>query len=253
MMWPNLLPGISEGRWPPDPSHVRLIRRLLIVAVVAAPLLVVFWHDVVKGLIFYLFYLWGYFNFPVTAFATVAAIIFAVGWYLPMPLGMARFRAWKRATIVLAVVFVLHTGWFLFGWVTFHPLCSIDVGIGGSTGQRALMGELDPYRAGLLKRGLAVRWGEAAVRRTDPYTVLVRPAFALLENEWNWNISYHFAAGPLPPQLAERKDADCLAIEQNAMRGGKAESWRSGWGLWPWDTINEDEGFARWLRGLYKG
>ena len=49
LIWFNLLPGISEGRWPPDPNHVRLIRRLLIVAVVAAPLLVVFWHDVVKA------------------------------------------------------------------------------------------------------------------------------------------------------------------------------------------------------------
>jgi hypothetical protein len=243
----RMLGQYRNGR-PHDLGRSRLVRRVLIIAAVATPFLAVFWFEVLKGVLLYLVYVWAFLNFPVTVFAALASIVFAIGWYLPLWPG----KAWRRASVFLGVVIVLHTGWFLFGWVTFHPLCSIEVGIGGSTGNRAMMGDLDPYHADLFKRGLAVSWGEAAVQQADAHTVLVRPAFALLENEWNWNISYHAASGPLPPQLAERRDADCLAIEQNAMLDGKATRWRSGWGLWPWDTIDEDEGFARWLRGLYK-
>ena len=244
----NWLPCCNGGRRPPDPKRTRIIRRLLIVSAIAALPAAYFWHDIFVGVLIFLIYVWGFLNFPVTAFAALASIAFAVGWYLPL----WPCKAWRRASVFLAVVIVLHTGWFLFGWVTFYPLCRIEVGIGGSTGHRAMVGDLDPYHADLFEHGLAARWGEAAVKRVDAHTVLVRPAIALLENEWNWNISYHAASGPLPPQLAERKDADCLAIEQNAMLGGEATRWRSGWGLWPWDTINEDEGFARWLRSLYK-
>jgi hypothetical protein len=81
---------------------------------------------------------------------------------------------------------------------------------------------------------------------------MVRPAIALLDNEWNLNVSYLVASAPMPPELADDKRADCLAIEQTAMVDGKAARWRAGWGLWPWDTIDEDGTFARWLRGLYR-
>ena len=243
------LSGRSRGRRQSDPIRARMIRRLLIISAIATLPVGFFWHDIFVGILSFLIYVYLFLQFPVTAFAALAAIVFAIGWYLPIWPG----RAWQRASAILVVVIVLHAGWFLYGWVTFHPLCSITAGIGGDTSQRALMGELDPEYADRFERALRGSWGASAVRRPDAHTVLVHPTIALIENEWNFNVSYLVASSALPPQLAERKDADCLAIEQNAMLGGEASWWRKGWGLWPWNTINEDEGFARWLRSLYKG
>ncbi len=252
MIWLNLLPGISQGRWPPDPNHVRLLRRLLIAAVLAVPLLALFGLDVVKGLILYLFYLWAYLNFPVTAFATVAAVVFAVGWYLPLPLGMARLKAWKRATIVLAVIVVLHTGWFLVGWTTFYPTCRHNAGVGGMNNQHTLVGRLDPAYADHFERELIESLGEHAVHRSDAHTILVRPVFGLLDSQRVERISEYVGARPMPADLAGTKYGVCHAIERNALVDRRAVLWRAGWGLWPWNTIHDDGSFARWLRDLYR-
>lgn len=248
----DLLPGMSASHHPPDQREVRYGLRILALIALAALPAVYFWHDIFVAAAAFVVYVYLFLNFPVTAFPALAAIAFAVGWYIPLWPRKARLKAWQRASLFLAIVVVLHTGWFLFGWVTFHPLCLIKVGIGGSTGERALVGELHPAYADRFERALAGMWGQDAVLRSDANTVLVRPAVAAIDNEWNWNISYFVASGPLSTQLAGRKDADCIAMEQYAMLGGKADSWRVGWGLWPWNTINEDEGFARWVRSLYK-
>ena len=252
MMWPNLLPGISADRWTPDPRHTRLFRRWLIVAVLAAPLLVIFWLDVVKGLILYLFYLWAYLNFPVTAFATLAAIVFAVGWYLPLPLSMTRLKAWKRASLVLAVVVTLHGIWFLVGWTTFHPTCRHNAGVGGMNNQHTLVGRLEPTYADHFERKLIESFGDDAVYRSDAHTILVRPVFGLLDSRRIESVSEHVGARPMPPELADTKYGVCRAIERNALVDRQAVLWRPGWGLWPWNTIRNDGSFARWLRNLYK-
>jgi hypothetical protein len=36
------------------------------------------------------------------------------------------------------------------------------------------------------------------------------------------------------------------------MAGGEVDDWREDWGLWPWETIEVNGDFARWLRGLYR-
>ncbi len=245
-------PSCNGDRRPPDPNLARLFRRLLIVAIVAVPLLALFWHDVVKGLILYLFYLWAYLNFPVTAIATVAAIVFAVGWYLPLPFGLARLAAWKRATIVTAVVVVLHSTWFLVGWTTFYPTCRHKAGVGGMNDQHTLVGQLEPAYADQFERKLIESLGGHAVNRSEDHTILIRPIFGLLESQRVERISEHIGAKPMPADLAGTKYGVCRAIERNALVGRRAVLWRAGWGLWPWNTIHDDGSFARWLRDLYR-
>lgn len=252
MTWFNLLPGIKEGRWPPDPNHARLFRRLLIAAVVVAPLLALFWLDMVKGVILYVFYLWAYLNYPVTAFATVAATVFAVGWCLPLPRGMATLAAWKRVSIILVVVVVLHTSWFLIGWTTFYPMCRHNAGVGGMNNQHTLVGQLEPTYADQFERELIESLGDVAVYRSDANTILVRPVFALLDSQRVERISEYVGAVPMPPQFVDTQYGICRTIERNVFVDRKDVRWWDDWGLWPWNTIHDDGSFARWLRDLHR-
>lgn len=161
----DLLPGARTGQQPPSHRDVRqALRMMLILALVAFPA-AWFWREVVIGLLYFLGYVYLFLIFPVTAFAILGAIVFAVGWYLPLWPGLMRRAAWQRASSVLAAAVVLHTVWFLFGWVTFHPLCSIKLGMGTTdTGNRALIGKLDPAYADRFQRALAGAWGDAAAQ-----------------------------------------------------------------------------------------
>lgn len=248
----DVLPGSGTGRRPPDPRCARRIRRLLIIAALATVPLAYFWMEVLQGVVLFLLYVWVFLSFPVTAFACVVAIIFAIGWYLPLWPSMARRKAWQRASIVLAMVIVLHTGWFLFGWVTFHPLCRHEAGVFGMNNQHTLIGKLEPGYADHFERELIESLGSGAVRRSDTHTILVRPVFGLLESRRIERVSEHVAGRPIPPELAHDKYAVCRTIEQNALVDRAAVQWRAGWGLWPWSTIHDDGDLARWLRGLYK-
>jgi hypothetical protein len=248
----DILPGSSSGRRSPDPRRARRIRRILIVAAIAALPLAYFWLDALKGVVLYLFYAWAYLNFPVTAFACVGAIVFAIGWYLPLWPSMARRKACQRASIVLAIVIVLHTGWFLFGWVAFHPQCRHKAGVFGMNNQHTLLGKLKPGYADLFERELIESLGGDAVRRSDAHTILVRPVFGLLESRRVESISERIAGRSIPPELEHHKYAVCRAIERHALVDGRAVHWRAGWGLWPWSTIHDDGDFAHWLRSLYK-
>jgi hypothetical protein len=107
----------------------------------AALLAAWFWREAAIGLLFFLGYVYLFLSLPVTAFAIIGALFFAAGWYLPLWPSLMRRPAWLRASLVFGVAVILHTGWFLFGWVSFHPLCSIKMGVGTThTGNRALIG-----------------------------------------------------------------------------------------------------------------
>lgn len=248
----DLIPGCNGGRRPPDPRRVRRIRLILIVMAVVTLLAAYFWLEVLKGVVLFLLYVWVFLNFPVTAFACVGAIVFAIGWYLPLWPSMSRRKAWQRASTVLAVVVVLHTGWFLFGWVTFHPLCRHKAGVGGTNNQHTLIGKLEPNHADSFERELIESLGSDAVRRSGAHTILVRPVFGLLESRRIERVSERVAGRSIPSEFAHSKYAVCRTIERNALVDGSADFWRAGWGLWPWSTIHYDGDLARWLRGLYK-
>ena len=230
----DILPGSSSSREPPDPRRARRIRRVLIVAAIAALPLAYFWLEVLKGIVLFLLYVWVFLNFPVTAFACVGAIVFAIGWYLPLWPSMARRKAWQRASVVLAIVIILHTGWFLFGWVAFHPLCRHKAGVGGTNSQHTLIGKLNPVYADRFERELIESLGNDAVHRSDADTILVRPVFGLLESRRIERVSESFGAKPMPPELADTKYGICRAIERNAFVDRRAVQWRAGWGLWLW-------------------
>ena len=115
--------GVNNGldRRVPSPwGGRRRLLRILGLLIVAA-LVFAFWRDVLFGLLVYLVYTFMFLNYPVGAFASLGAIVFAIGWCLcPWP-GRTRRRRWQPAVAVLAVVAILHAGWFVYGWVTFYP------------------------------------------------------------------------------------------------------------------------------------
>jgi hypothetical protein len=189
---------------------------------------------------------------PVTAFAIIGALFFAAGWYLPLWPSLMRRPAWLRASLVFGVAVILHTGWFLFGWVPFHPRCSYDVGVSlFATGRVVLIGDFDPVYADRFEEALAVAWGRAAVRRGEEYSLFIRPVFGLLTDDEIETLSYRVAGVTDVPPLGDESLEPCRTLERNAMAGGVAEDWREEWGVWPWVALTNSD-FARWLRGLYR-
>ena len=256
----DIMPGVYTGRQPPDPRDVHRVLRILVGLAIVAFLLVVFFDYAYQGYYWFLVYFLLFTGHPIGAFGSIAAVIFGLGWYWRWPpILKSHHPAW-RASALLATVFVLHAGWFLFGWVTFRPLCvndtavrmaafyDIDVAL-YDVPTRALIGPLKPAIADKFEYTLTRKWGAGAVRRADAHTLLVRPAIALLNNSANWHFSYRLIDGPLPDGTS---DDGCREMEVHGLVRGYADSQRIGWGLWPWSTIRDDGDFARWLRGLYK-
>jgi len=210
------------------------------------------WPRGLYPLFLYLSFVLGFLHDPLGAFGVLAAVVYAAGWYLRWPAPVARCRPWIRGTTAAVLAFVLHGLWFLFGWVTFHPTCSYDVGVSPfSTGQVTVIGELDATYADRFEEALMDAWGRDAVRRGDAHTVLVRPLFGLLYDQDIERLSYRVAGVTTIPLLGDESREPCFTVERNTMAGGKVARWRDDWGLWPWSTIDHDGAFARWLRGLY--
>jgi hypothetical protein len=220
--------------------------------VVVAVLLFVVWPRGLRPLFLYFLFSPRFLHTPLGAFGALAAIVFADGWYLRWPPAIGRCRPWRRGAMVLALVAILHTGWFLFGWVPFHPRCSYDVGVSlFATGRVVLIGDFDPVYADRFEEALAVAWGRAAVRRGEEYSLFIRPVFGLLTDDEIETLSYRVAGVTDVPPLGDESLEPCRTLERNAMAGGVAEDWREEWGVWPWVALTNSD-FARWLRGLYR-
>ena len=252
-------PPSNDGYHPNDRLPQRRVfrchRKALLWAVsilVLAVLAYFFWRTVLYVAFWYLIYIYMYLHTGAAVFVSLGAIVFAIGWCVPLWFGMTRRYAWRRASVLFALVLALHTGWFLFGWVAFYPPCKYDPGPGPATGMFTLVGDLDPAFADALERNLRDSLGEDAVRRSDAYTVLVRPVVGLLASRQNAELVFLVANGsPMPGPLTDR-ETGCMSVEQSAMRDGRAGEWRDGWGLWPWNTIRDDGALVRWLRGIYE-
>jgi hypothetical protein len=220
---------------------------------VTATVLIFAWPRGLYPLLAYVWFVFRFLHDPLGAFGVLAAVVFAAGWSLRWPAQIARCRPWIRGTTTVVLAFVLHGLWFLFSWVTFHPTCSYDVGVSlFTTGRVTLIGDLDTDYADRFEDVLADAWGRAAVAREDTHTVLVRPVFALLDDEKNESLSYRVAGVTTVPLLGDESLEPCRTVERNAMAGGEVDDWRDDWGLWPWNTIDVKGAFARWLRGLYR-
>jgi hypothetical protein len=190
---------------------------------------------------------------PVGTFGSIAAILFAIGWYVRWPAGVARCKPWMRGASLLAFVVVLHGIWFQFGWVPFRPLCLARSGSIMSTGDRALIGPLTPEAAAWFVRTNEGWWGDGVARMSPGMDgVVVRPAVALFDNEVNWNFTSKVARriaddhGLPPPD--DNASNGCSEVERLLMVGGRAEEIATGWGTWPWSTFDEDGAVVEWLR-----
>ena len=256
----DFIPSTTPHDGPHRPGNERRPVRILGALAIAALLLVGFWSYAYQGFYWFLVYFLFFIGHPAGAFGSIAAVIFAVGWFWRWPSRLLIWHPAWRASVCLACVAVVHTGWFLWGWVTFHPLCVSDTAVRmaamydvsealfDSPG-RTLLGPLRPDIADDFERSLSFRWGSDAVRPADEHTVLVRPAIGLLYNADNWEAALRITDGPVPEGVY---DDGCREMEIHGFVPGKRVSQHVGWGLWPWNTINEDGAFARWLRGRYR-
>ena len=115
-----------------------------------------------------------------------------------------------------------------------------------------LIGELDPAFADAMERNLSETWGDDAVGWADEHTILVRPAIGLLANRHNTETVFVVVNGTAMPGPLVDPETGCGSVELKTMKDSKVTDWRRDWGLWPWNTLDEDGVVALWLRGFYK-
>lgn len=263
--------GSGNGRQVPRARHDatrrrRLLWRIAIVAVLVVLVLLyvrtyllvasthihLFFgiHDdwAVLVVLYYIIFLSG----PFGTFGSLAAIVFAIGWYVRWPALVARRKPWLRGTVLLVLVVVLHGIWFHFGWVPFRPLCLGHDGSIMSTAERALIGPLTPEAAAWFVKMNEGGWGDGTARLSGTDRILVRPAIALFGNEINWNftskVARRIADDHGLPRPDDSADDSCSEVERLLMAGGRAEERAVGWGTWPWNTFDEDGAVVEWLR-----
>ena len=152
---------------------------------------------------------------------------------------------------MLAAVFVLHGIWFQFGWAPFRPPCVVDSGsiIVGS--HHSLVGPMIPEAA--VEFVDTLNWRDRDVAwLSGQHDVLARPAMVLFDDGGIWNNTMKIAKslaeeqGRPPPDFD--KHNECAELERIVMMGGRAEDFSSGWGTWPWSTVDERGELVRWLR-----
>jgi len=233
---------------------------MLGIALVVVLLLAIFWDYAYQGYYWFVVYFILFTGHPAGAFGSIAAVFFALGWYWRWPpILINRHPVWRASLLVLCAFFV-HAAWFLSGWVTFRPLCVDDTAVRMiamydvtealfDSPTRTLDGLLRPEIADDFERSLSRKWGNNSVRRADPHTIHVRPIIGLLDNAQNWQFSHSIIDGPLPNRTGED---ECGVMAIHGFVPGKSVSQHVGWGLWPWNTIDEASAFAVWLRGLYR-
>ena len=255
----DFLPSTMPGNGPDRPGKTRRRMRMLGACLAVVFLLATFWDYAYQGYYWFVVYVLVFTGHPVGAFGAIAAAIFGLGWYWRWPpILVNRHPAW-RASLLVACAFVVHAGWFLSGWVTFRPLCVDDTAVRMAamydisealfdSPARALNGSLRPNIADDFEASLSRKWGSNTVRRADEHTLLVRPVIGLLDNTENWQSSSRLIDGPLPDGSG---DDQCGEMAIHGFVPGKPIRQRVGWGLWPWNSLNENGVVARWLRGLY--
>ena len=203
--------------------------------------------------VFVLLYFMAYLETPFGAFGSIAAIVFAVGWYCRWPAPVARWKPWVRGATFLAIVSVAHGIWFQFGWVPFRPPCFVDNGSLVVTSHQSVVGPMTPEAALEFVDTLNYRDRDVAWL-SGPNTVVARPAMVLFDDSGVWNNTMKIATAlareqALPPPDFDQRD-ECAELERIVMVGGKAESRAVGWGTWPWSTFDENGDVVRWLRDV---
>ena len=165
-----LLPPTMPGSGPRRPRKVLRPLRILGVGLLAVLLLAAFWDYAYQGYYWFVVYAFLFTDHPAGAFGSIAAVIFALGWYCRWPPVLINHHPVWRASLLVACAFLVHAAWFLAGWVTFHPLCVDDTAVRmaamydvsealfDSPG-RALSGRLRPEVADDFERTLSRRWG----------------------------------------------------------------------------------------------
>jgi hypothetical protein len=201
--------------------------------------------------VLYLLLVMAFLLTPFGAFGSIAAIVFAIGWYLRWPACVARRRPWVRGTAVLTIVFVLHGLWFQYGWVYFWPPCLGRTGSVLESSHRSLVGPMTPEAAIAFAKTLDVR-DRGVAHVSDENFVIARPAMALFDDEGVWNNTSKIAERLAEEQGLPAPDFDrsneCEVAERVVMVGGRAQAHASGWGTWPWNTFEDDGAVVEWLR-----
>jgi hypothetical protein len=174
-----------------------------------------------------------------------------------------------RALLAFACIVVIlrglqiidHTLWLEHGWETVHPVC------GNHDGPVLLLDPMNPVFADNYKTQLAFRYGRAAVRRPDPYTVEVKaPIVAFTDYSWEYQTTYlvHMMAirfgliGPRRSNHPGKALVDCECAQHLALQErpavltqigydqgvwGRLSSWNSPWAerwlMRDWDPATE--------------
>ena len=233
---------------------------VFLVLFVGCLLVPVFWYDYFRVYVFLLplvfEYVWNvYLGLPLTVFGSIAAIIFALGCCLCWPPVIARIRPAYRGLLVLAFAFALHSVWFDHAWVPFRPLCLLGGAMYTPNRHIALAGPLTPEAASAFAEELKASWGEDAARLSGSDRVEVRPAIALFDNGFNWNLTTKLAQWLADEQNLEPFERDsldrCQEVERIVIADGRAEAQLENWGTWPWRTIDDHSRFVHSLRHAY--
>ncbi len=265
MVRPELPSGRPHGKHPPKRNRrkwlwrtsVLIVSAVLVVLYLRAYLLIASTHIhfffviMDDWSVLFVLYTLAFLQTPYGAFGSIAAIIFAIGWYLRWPAVVRRRRPWLRGSTLLAAVFVLHGIWFQFGWAPFRPPCIVDSGSIIATSHRSLVGPMTPEAA--LESVDTLNWRDREVARlSGEHDVLARPARVLFDDGGVWNNTMKIAESLAEEQGLPSPDFDqrneCAELERVVMLGGRAEEFSSGWGTWPWDTFDEQGDVVRWLR-----
>jgi hypothetical protein len=150
----------------------------------------------------------------------------------------------------LAVGVVGHIIWFRFGWEDLPLRCYDNQGL-FNYGWQELSGELRPQVADSLEAMLRALYGEAAIRRSGPGRIEVRPAVIYFDDsgrlaDLTTLLTYDYGHGR--PATGERslRESDCRFAQHHLMEGSQARSCADPWephiyGIiaqdsWPWLT-----------------
>lgn len=160
---------------------------------------------------------------------------------------LVRPRTLLGLAFLLPWVVVFHVMWFAHGWSAFRPLCYQDWGYPFVE----LMGPMSVEATDAFHDFFVAWLGSDSVRRFGSNQIDIRPALRLMPTDILWNYTGKVAANVADQQgtvdQQGRSPFRCSFIEEVVMEDGKAESYSKDWGYWPYNEMDENASFWRYL------
>jgi hypothetical protein len=168
-------------------------------------------------------------------------LLFACGlvWIVRLLRWCLRPRPLVAIAFLSPWIVVFHVVWFAHGWSAFRPLCWRFQG----SPSVELMGPMSVEATDAFHEFFVAWLGPNAERRSDAHHLDVRPAIRLMPTDVLLNSSGHlvirFAKERGVLDERDMSPDDCRYVEEMLMEDGKAESYSSDWGYWPYNELND--------------